>query len=77
MPKHTDSCIIEHHEDGSRTVTTVETMYPVSKKQQAAALAGLTVIGLAPLLPIAYLAAAEKIATKRAARKERKLETVN
>lgn len=72
MQKHTDSQIVTWNEDGSRTVETVETIYPTSKAQQAGAVAVLTLIMAAPVLPIVALAAAEKIAEKRAARKAAK-----
>lgn len=69
MPKHTDSCIIDHHEDGSKTVTTIETVYPATKKQQIAVFGGLTLVALAPLVPILFMAGAEKWQEKREARK--------
>jgi len=77
MSTHTDSCIIEHHDDGSRTVTTVETVYPVSKKQQALAVGVLSLIAMAPLVPIATVAAWDKIQERREAKKAAKLKVVN
>lgn len=73
MQKHTDSQVIHWNEDGSRTVETVETIYPTTKAQQAGAVAVLTLIMAAPVLPLVAVALAEKISEKRAARKVAKL----
>ena len=53
MPKtRTDSSIAEYNEDGSVTVTTVETHIPATKAEQATAWAALglmSIIAVAPL----------------------------
>ena len=69
---HTDSAIVEHHEDGSRTVTTVETIHPATRGQQAAAVAGLGLLCVAPLFPLACLWAADKFEKRREAREAKK-----
>lgn len=76
MPKPTDSCVVEYNEDGSRTVTTVETIMPVTKKQQAAVIGGLTLLSIAPAIPLLVIFGLEKYEEKKAARKERKLTVV-
>lgn len=69
MSNHTDSSIVEYHEDGSRTVTTVETYYPPTKGQQIAAWTTLGAVVLAPLAPLAMLVGVEKWEARKA-RKE-------
>jgi hypothetical protein len=69
MPR-TDSAIVEYNEDGSRTITTVETIMPATKKQQAAAYSALGLLTLAPLMPLAAL----YLVDKYEARMERKAE---
>lgn len=77
MPKHTDSATIEHHEDGSRTITTVETIYPATKKQQAAAWGAVGIIGLAPILPLLCLVGYEKWEERKERKRAAKLKPVN
>lgn len=72
MRNHTDSAIIEYNEDGSRTVTTVETIYPATKAQQAAAWTGLGAIILAPLAPLVLIAGLEKWEERKARKAEAK-----
>jgi len=72
MRNHTDSAIVEYNEDGSRTVTTVETIYPATKAQQATAVLGLGAIILAPLAPLALIVASEKLEERRARKAEAK-----
>jgi hypothetical protein len=69
MPSHTDSAIIEYNEDGSRTVTTVETIYPLTTKEKATAYSLLGGLLLAPFVPVIAIALSEKMAERRAARK--------
>jgi hypothetical protein len=68
MSTHTDSQIIEHHDDGSWTTTTVVTETPATKKQQAVALTVLVGLCVAPFTPLIAVVAAERWE----ARKERK-----
>lgn len=72
MPSHTDSAIIEHNEDGSKTITTVETVYPLTKAQQAAGWAGLTLLCLAPATPLLAYYVAEKWEEQKEKRKQKK-----
>lgn len=72
MPTHTDSAIVEYNEDGSRTVTTVETIYPATTSQKVGAWAGLVLICVAPLTPLLVIPALERWEEKREARKEKK-----
>lgn len=56
MRNHTDTHQVEYHDDGSRTETTVVTHLPLTKADKAqawAALGGLMVISMSPLLVIA------------------------
>lgn len=72
MSTHTDSAIIEFNEDGSRTVTTVETIFPPTKSQQALAWTGLVALCVAPFAPLLVIPAIEKWEEKREERKEKK-----
>lgn len=69
---HTDSCVVEVHEDGSKTVTTVETIYPATRAQQAAAATGLGLLIVAPFFPLVAIWANDKFEARRAARKAKK-----
>jgi hypothetical protein len=69
---HTDSCIVEVHEDGSKTVTTVETITPATRAQQAAAATGLGLLVVAPFFPLVALWAHDKFEARREARKAKK-----
>lgn len=73
MRNYTNSQSIEHHDDGSRTVTTVETIEPVTRKQQAIAGGVLGLLVLAPVMPILAVAIYDRIEEKRLARKNKKL----
>lgn len=73
MRNYTDSQTVEYHDDGSRTVTTVETIHPVTGKQQAVAIGVLSLIAVAPVAPILALGLFDRIQEKREARKARKL----
>lgn len=72
MRNHTDSAIVEYNEDGSRTVTTVETIYPATKAQQAAAWTGLAVVVLSPLAPLALIVGIDKWEERKARKAEAK-----
>ena len=56
---HTDSAIVEHHEDGSWTVTTVETHYPATRGEKAAAWTALGALCIAPFTPLIAIGVAE------------------
>jgi len=50
---HTDSCVVEHHEDGTWTTTTVVTERPATRAEQAgawAAIGGLTLVTFSPVI---------------------------
>lgn len=70
MPKHTDSAIVEYNEDGSRTITTVETIYPISRKKQIASAGSLGLVAVAPAVPLLALFVLAKVAEKNADRKK-------
>lgn len=72
MRNYTDSSTVEYHDDGSKTVTTVETLHPVSKKQQALATGVLGLVVMAPVIPLIVVAAYDRVEEKRAARKAKK-----
>jgi hypothetical protein len=72
MSNRTDSCIVEYNDDGSRTVTTVETIHPVTKKQQAAAFGVLGLLALAPAAPLLVIYGLEKWDERKAKRAEAK-----
>lgn len=73
---HTDSSIVEHHEDGSYTVTTVETVLPATKAQKAMAVGGLSLLAVAPLLPLAAAWGIDKLDARREARRKNRLKSV-
>lgn len=76
---HTDSAIVEYHEDGSYTVTTVETHQPLTKADQAkgwAALGALMVIAVAPATFPYVLDKMDERRERKAAKKAAKLEVV-
>lgn len=62
---HTDSSIIEHHDDGSWTETTVITHHPATRGQKAAAWGALGVLAMAPMLPLVVIYGLEKFDEKR------------
>lgn len=72
MKNHTDSCIVEYNEDGTKTVTTIETYTPPTKAQQTLAVAGLLGLCFAPLAPLALISLNDYLQEKRASRKEAK-----
>lgn len=72
MKAHTDSSIIEHHDDGSWTETTVVTHFPATKRQQTLAAVGVLGLIAAPFMPLITVAALEKFEEKREARREKK-----
>jgi len=74
MSTHTDSQLIEHHDDGSRTTTTVVTSYPATKTQQAVAIGALSALALAPIAPLLIVIGLEKWDARRA--RKRKLKSV-
>ena len=65
MKTHTDSQIVTFNEDGSRTIETVETIYPATKGQQAAAWGALIGISVIPLVPLAAVVFVEKMEARR------------
>lgn len=73
MRNYTNSQTVEHHDDGSRTVTTIETVEPVTRKQQLVAGGVLTLLVTAPVFPILAVALYDRVEEKRAARKAKKL----
>lgn len=77
MSTHTDSQIIEHHDDGSWTTTTVVTETPATKKQQAVAITVLVGLCVAPFTPILAVVAAERWDKFQARRKRNNLKSVN
>lgn len=60
MSTRVDSHIIEHHDDGTWTETTVVHGAPATKKEKAAAGFLLASVAIAPFIPVFYLIAAEK-----------------
>jgi uncharacterized protein YqgC (DUF456 family) len=72
MRTHTDSEIITYNEDGSWTTKSEITTYPATKAQTAAAVGTLVGVSLLPLVPLLYIAVAEKISARRAAKKAAK-----
>ena len=76
MRNYTDSRTVEHHDDGSKTVTTVETFEPVSRKQQATAFAALGLLAVAPVVPILAIGVYDRIQEKREDRRRKKLNLV-
>lgn len=72
MRKHTDSAITEYHEDGSWTTTIVETNYPATRGQKAAAWAGLGSIFVLPFVPVVALVISEKLEERREKRRDKK-----
>jgi len=68
-PAHTDSSVIDHHEDGSWTETTVITHYPASKAEKALAWSGVGVVLLAPFVPLVMLTVSEKLEARREKRR--------
>lgn len=73
MRNYTDSRTVEHHDDGSRTVTTVETFEPVTKAQKAQAVGVLTALAVISVAPILGIAVYDRIEEKRNQRKSKKL----
>lgn len=73
---HTDSSIVEHHEDGSYTVTTVETVLPATRAQKAAAVGGVSLILSAPLFPLLAMWGMTKLEERREARRKNRLKSV-
>jgi hypothetical protein len=69
---HTDSSIIEHHDDGSWTETTTITHYPATRGQKAAAWGALGVLAMAPVIPLAVIYGIEKFEEKREERRAKK-----
>lgn len=69
MSKHTDSQIVEYNEDGSWTTTTIETEYPMTRGQKAAAWGALGGIAVLPFVPVVAMVMLEKIEERREARR--------
>ncbi len=68
MPNHTDSQIVEYHDDGSWTTTTVVTDRPLTKAEQAKAwgvLGGLTLVTFSPVIVIIARDALERRREKK------------
>lgn len=72
MKTHTDSAVVEYNEDGSRTVTTVETIYPLTTAEKAQGWGLVGVLLVAPVLPLLIIAGIEKAEEKWNARKAKK-----
>lgn len=66
--------IVEYNEDGTRTVKTEYTYTPATKKQQAAAVAGLLALTFAPIMALSGIATLDRYVEKREARKAAKAE---
>lgn len=75
MRKHTNSQIVEVHEDGSWTTTTVETEFPATKAQKAVAGGALVAICVVPFVPVLSLIAADWRENRRLKREANKAET--
>lgn len=73
MRSYTDSQTVEVHEDGSKTVTTIETFEPVTRKQQAVAAGVLSLLVMAPIMPVVALALYDRVEEARNTRKAKKL----
>jgi len=65
MPNHTDSQIVEYHDDGSWTTTTVTTQMPMTKADQAKAWAILGGLTLATFSPVIALVARDALERRR------------
>lgn len=65
MSNHTDSQIVEHHDDGSWTTTTVVTEYPLTKADQAKAWGVLGALTLITCSPLFVVIARDKLETRR------------
>ena len=77
MPKRRiDSSIAEYNEDGSVTVTTIETHIPATKAEQPTAWAALGLMSVIAVAPLGYAFANEKIEEKRERRRKAKLNVV-
>jgi hypothetical protein len=73
MPKaHTDSSIVEHHEDGSWTETTTITHYPATRNEKLAAWGALGALCVAPLFPLIAIHGLEKWEERKQARQAKK-----
>lgn len=72
MNPHTDSEIVEWNEDGSRTITTVQTIHPATTAQKAQAWGVLGLITVAPIVPLLVVVALDKIESRREAKRRAK-----
>lgn len=68
---HTDSAIVETHEDGSKTITTVEHWTPPTRAEKAQAWGGIVALTVVALSPLALPWVADKLEERRE-RKARK-----
>lgn len=74
MPRnHTDSSIVEYHDDGTWTETTTITYHPPTKAQKAGAWAALAGMGLIAVAPLGF-AVADVVKDWREERRQRKLD---
>lgn len=69
---HTDSSIIEHHDDGSYTETTVITHLPATRSQKIAAWSGVGAVLVLPFVPVVAIVLQEKFEARREARRAKK-----
>lgn len=65
MSTRTDSSVIEYHDDGSWTTTTVYTEYPATPRQKAAAWGALIALGVVSLAPIPVMIIRERLEDRR------------
>lgn len=69
MRTHTDSSIIEYHEDGSWTTTTTVTEHPATTAQKAVAGGVLAAVCVAPFVPVLLLVCSSKLEKRREAKR--------
>lgn len=69
---HTDSAIVEYHEDGSYTVTTVETHQPLTTADKARAWAGLGALMVVAVSPAFLPYVVDKLDERRERKQAKK-----
>lgn len=71
---YTDSTTVEHNEDGSQTITTVERYYPPTTQQKIAAWASLGGLALVAVTPAVVPALLDWRAERKARKAQEKSE---